>query len=187
MPEPSASAVARRTSSVSVDRASWAVQLLDPYPTDRVLEVGPSRTSVLGLLRLIPHGQLSVLDRSAVVVSHMQTLATSEGRENCFAVHHGVLADLAGQGPFDRILTINVNAFWTTGGQPEVLAIRRCAARGGRVVIAFAGAPMARRDGIVRSVVGLLRGAGFTRIQAHDTEQAFAVACHAPVGGATDD
>ena len=25
------------------------------------------------------------------------------------------------------------------------------------------------------------------RVEVHDTEQAFAVACHAPVGGATDD
>ena len=167
--------VPRTPADAGPERVDWAMQLLDHSPAHHVLGVGLSGTSVRRLLRALPGGRLTVLDRSSTVVTGMRAMAAADTPDERLAVHHGALADPTSAEPFDRVLASNVSAFWTTGGQPEAEAIRRCTIPGGRVVIAFAGAAVVRREGVVRSMVASLRTAGFVRITRHDTPHAFAV------------
>ncbi|MFC5139728.1 methyltransferase [Actinomycetospora rhizophila] len=96
-----------------------AVELVDPAPDARVLEVGCGRgVAAALLLDRLPRGRYTGLDRSATATA--ATAARLAGR--AFAVHTTPLA-LHRAEPADVALAINVNAFWTGPARAELAVL----------------------------------------------------------------
>ncbi|MFE1248133.1 SAM-dependent methyltransferase [Streptomyces sp. NPDC058766] len=115
------------TTTAVPQRLTWAVGLLEPAPTDRLLEIGCGRgVAVSLLLDRLTTGTVTAVDRSATAVEAARRRhheAVADGR----AVFH--LLSLADAdfpaGSFDRILAVNVNLFWTGPTDAERTALRR--------------------------------------------------------------
>lgn len=96
-----------------------AVELVDPAPDARVLEVGCGRgVAAALLLDRLPRGRYTGLDRSATATA--ATAARLAGR--AFAVHTTALAHHRAE-PADVALAINVNAFWTGPARAELAVL----------------------------------------------------------------
>lgn len=122
-------------------RVERAVALLDPAPDARVLEVGFGSGASLGLLcERVPRGLVTGLDRSPVAVARALAAHTGHVEDGRLAVHRGALGDagvLEGSGPFDRVLAVNVNVFWTTPAAAEVRLVRDLLAPDGVVLLVY--------------------------------------------------
>ncbi|HEY1180415.1 MAG TPA: methyltransferase domain-containing protein, partial [Phytomonospora sp.] len=66
---------------------------------------------------------------------------------------------------FDRVLAVNVNVFWTTAAGPELAAVARLLAPGGRVVLCFEPPDGRRRAALARRLGENLSAAGFDSVQ----------------------
>lgn len=123
-------------------RAAWAVEVLEPAPTDRVLEVGYGPgLSVAHLARRVTEGRVIGVDPSAV----MQRQAV---RRNRGAVDAGLVELRVGRAEaldedlcdLDLILAINTWQFW----QPQSTTVAELAGRlgpGGRLAILYMQPP----------------------------------------------
>lgn len=119
-------------------RVRRAVDLLDPAPDARVLEIGPGPGVSLDLLcRRVPDGHVTGVDRSATAVGRALARNAEHVRDGRLTLHHGSLADVGLDGPFDRVLAVDVNVFWTTPAVAEVRRLRELLAPDGRVVLVF--------------------------------------------------
>lgn len=136
------------------DRVRFAVSVVDPAPSSRVLEIGcgPGAAASLVCPRLGGGGRMLAVDRSAVAVRRT-------GERNAVHVAAGVLevreSSLAGlvlpDASVDVAFTVNVNLFWTRDPGPELAVLRAALAPGGRVHVLYEGAPpTAVRDGLER-------------------------------------
>ncbi|WP_199422528.1 SAM-dependent methyltransferase [Actinotalea solisilvae] len=122
-------------------RVDRAVALLDPAPDARVLEVGFGPGASLGLLcARVPRGHVTGLDRSPVAVTRALAAHRALVEGGRLTVRHGGLGDgdgLDGSGPFDRVLAVNVNVFWTTPAVAEVARLRELLAPDGVVLLVY--------------------------------------------------
>jgi SAM-dependent methyltransferase len=147
------------------ERLVRAVELLDPSPGERILEVGcgPGVAAALVCERLGEEGRLTAIDRSGTAVARA-------ARRNAAALAAGVLdlrevelADFVTTDGerFDAVLAVNVNVFWTGPANAELDVMVRALRPGGRVVLAYetpGGAlPERHREAIERG----LRAHGF--------------------------
>ena len=126
------------------DRITWAVELLDPRPADRILEIGcgPGLAAALVCERLAG-GRLTAIDRSAT--------ATERARWRLAAhpatVEHTDLAGLtAAAATFDKAFAVNVNVFWTGPADAELAVLRRVVRPGGVVHLVYEGPAGVDRD-----------------------------------------
>jgi cyclopropane fatty-acyl-phospholipid synthase-like methyltransferase len=133
-------------------RARFALSLLDVEPTHRVLEFGCGNADVArAVAALLTTGSVVAIDRSAIAV----TRARAGGDD--LDIRQEELADVTTDEPFDRILGINVNAFWTGDAVAECDALRRLLADGGLVVVAYETPAAVRPEMTDRVVVNLER------------------------------
>ena len=125
------------------DRNAWAVDLLDPQPGDRVLEIGcgPGVAAALVCDRLAG-GRLTAIDRSATAIERARTRLAVHLANGRAVLEHTDLAHLdAPQDSFDAAFAINVNAFWTGPAQAELSVLRSVVRPGGEVHLVYEGPP----------------------------------------------
>jgi SAM-dependent methyltransferase len=139
------------------DRISWAVELLDVQPADRILEVGCGTGLAAGLVcDLLVEGRLTAIDRSATAVERARRRLghRADVRQT----------DLAGfrapPGSFDKAFAVNVNAFWTGPAEAELAVLRSVLRPGGVVRLVYEGPPSGGGRDVAPTVAAALGRAG---------------------------
>lgn len=128
----------RRSSNVRRNR--WAVELLDPQPTERVLELGCGPgVALASLAERAPQGLVVGVDHSDVMLGQARrrnAAAVAAGRIRLVhaSVEHVVgRVDVTG-GPFDAALAVNTVGFWAEPAD-RLREIRSLLRPGGRIAL----------------------------------------------------
>lgn len=142
-------------------RLRWAVDVLDPAPGERVLELGCGHGVALSLIaeRLDPvrGGHVVGLDRSAT----MTAAAAGRTRGVATVVTAGI-ADAADLGTFDAVLAVHVPVFARGDPSVELAVVDRLLAPGGRVCLVYQPLDPTHVAPTVRRLTAALASAGFT-------------------------
>jgi len=147
------------------ERISWAVELLKPDRGMRVLEIGCGRGFAARVLTPCLGANAYVgVDRSKVAIQAARKLNV-EAQERGIA--RFVLGELGaadvGSRLFDRVLAINVNAFWTDAGDAASACLPLLKPRG-RMLLVYELPSPARLDEVEAKLETNLRAAGFLRL-----------------------
>lgn len=108
------------------ERVTWAIEQLDLAPSDQVLEIGCGGGHAVTLLcAQLPQGGVTAIDRSGLQVERARArnaawIASGRARIEQLTLEQAPRA--LGSGSFDRVLAINVNAFWTAP-EPSMTAL----------------------------------------------------------------
>lgn len=148
------------------DRISWAVDVVDPGPADRLLEFGcgPGVAAELVCARLTD-GRLLAMDRSAVAVERTTRRNAEHVRAGRLDVRECALADLRlPAGSLDQAFGVNVNVFWTGSAAAELVVLRAALRPGGRLSVLYGTGPTGP-DRVTAVVADHLRTSGFTGIE----------------------
>ena len=96
-------------------RVRWAVEMLAPEPGDDVLEIGCGNGAAIALVaERLDSGTITGIDRSGVMVRRARDLNGRHIASGRARIEQVALEDATFGGRlFDRILAVNVNAFWT--------------------------------------------------------------------------
>ena len=144
-------------------RLRVAVDVVDPAPGARVLEVGCGTGVAMALVctRLVD-GHVTGLDRSATAIEHAERRLARHLDEGRADLQHRDLAAFHGDGrPYDVVFAVNVNVFWTGPAEAEAARLRDLVAVDGAVHL-FYELPAGADERRVREGAGAaLRGAGF--------------------------
>ncbi|WP_454041121.1 class I SAM-dependent methyltransferase [Cellulosimicrobium sp. Marseille-Q8652] len=130
-----------------------AADLLALQGSERVLEVG-SGSGVLAELLLARHPGLRyvALDRSAVAAGRTARRNAAAAADGRLAVRTGEVEDAAGlldaDGPFDVVVAVNVNLFWTRDARAVSGALSGLLRPGGRLWLVYE-TPRGSSDGRV--------------------------------------
>ena len=155
-----------------IPRRLWtAVEVLDPPPTARVLELGCGAGVAAGLVcRRLTTGHITALDRSATAIERAERRLAAYLDEGRADLQHKDVADFHGDGrPYDLVFAVDLNLFWTGPATSEVQRLDDLLAEDG-VVRLFYDPPhqdpdQARRA--ERRTVAALTGGGFTTEVTH--------------------
>jgi SAM-dependent methyltransferase len=145
------------------ERLSWAVETLELAPSDRVLEIGCGRGVAAALvLDRLEEGHLTAIDRSAKAIEaaaqrNGECVAAGKADFQVAALEDAEFAD----GSFDKILSINVNLFWTRTPARELAALRRWLAPGGSIHLCWEPPAAGRAKEIVAKVAPVVADHGF--------------------------
>lgn len=148
------------------DRISWAVDVVDPGPADRLLEFGcgPGVAAELVCARLT-EGRLLAIDRSAVAVERTTRRNAEHVRAGCLDVRECALTDLRlPAGSLDQAFGVNVNVFWTGSATAELAVLRAALRPGGRLSVFYGTGPTGP-DRVTAVVADHLRTSGFAGIE----------------------
>lgn len=143
-------------------RISWAADLLGVHRGSRLLEIGCGRGIAARVLTpsLGANGYVGI-DRSNVAIQAARKLnAEAEGR-GIARFMLGALgeADVGGR-LFDDILAVNVNAFWTDGGETAAKARPLLKSRG-RMLLVYELPSSTRVGNVMHELEQSLRSGGF--------------------------
>jgi len=119
-------------------RSEWSVELLDPKPTDRALEIGYGPgLAIAEIGRRLTTGRVYGLDHSEEMHRMASRRCADLIARGTAELRVGGLESVASlPGPFDRILSVNVVLFWQD--QEQALKILRDAlAPGGRIATTY--------------------------------------------------
>lgn len=131
------------------------MEVLDPAPTDRVLEIGCGRGVAVGLLLGRTAG-VTGIDRSAVAIE--AAARRNPGADlRVLALEDAEFAAAS----FDRVLAVNVNHFWVRPAAPELDAIRSWLAPGGRLCLVYEPPTAGRARTLAADVLGAVTAHGF--------------------------
>ena len=163
------------------ERVRWAVDVLDPRPTDEILEVGGGPGVSAGLIcERLTTGRLLAVDRSAVAAertAQRNAEQVAAGRltvEQCDLDALDVPAD-----SFDKALTLNVNLFWVKDPEQELAVLRRALRPGGVLHILYGTGPTGGAR-VTEAVSTALHSNGFTDVTTIDAEAGFGVSARRP-------
>ena len=124
--------------SATPQRVTWAIEQMDLDPSDGVLEVGCGGGHAVTLLcERLRRGGVTAIDRSAQQVARARERNAAWIAAGRARIEYLTLVDAPaalGRGRFDRVLAINVNAFWTESAA-SVAALHELLAPGGRVYL----------------------------------------------------
>lgn len=148
-------------------RVRWAVEVVDPGPADRVLEIGcgPGVAAALVCARL-DTGRLLAVDRSPVAVARTAERNASHVDAGRLEVRQSALDGLdVPDGSFDKAFCVNVNVFWVAADPAKELTVLRNALRpGGTLYVLYGDGPT--EFGRVTPVIAqALRANGFTGVR----------------------
>jgi SAM-dependent methyltransferase len=148
-------------------RIRWAVDVLDPGPDDRLLEIGcgPGVAAALVCERL-RGGRLLAVDRSAVAVRRTAERNAAHVAAGRLEVRESSLSGLeVPPRSLDAALAVNVNVFWTTGAAAELAVLLAALRPGGAVHLLWGGGGPTSGDRITRPVAAALAAAGFAGVR----------------------
>lgn len=150
-------------------RNRWAASLLDPGPTDTVLEIGFGPGVAVAELVRRGAGHVYGVDHSDVMLhqaSIRNAAAIKAGRVTLLQASVDQLPDTL-EGPFNAILAVNSLGFWPAPVD-QLADLRRRLAPGGRIAITSQprcpGATADTSRKAAEEIENLLRTAGFERI-----------------------
>jgi precorrin-6B methylase 2 len=143
-------------------RIRWAVDLLDPAPTDHVLEIGCGPgVAALVVAERLTSGRILAIDRSATAVERTAARGRDHVTAGRLVVRRAAATDLAGEGlTFDKAFAINVNLFWTSTAESELAVLRAALGGGGSLVLVYE-TPAGRATEIADRVATVLVAQGF--------------------------
>ncbi len=145
-------------------RLRVAVDVVDPAPDARVLEVGCGPGVAMALLcaRLV-EGHVTGLDRSATAIERAEKRLRRFLEDGRADLQHRDLVAFHGDGrPYDSIFAVDVNAFWTGPADGEASRLRDLVADDGVVRLFYdppggaEGHPAADRSAAALRRVGLV-------------------------------
>jgi cyclopropane fatty-acyl-phospholipid synthase-like methyltransferase len=145
-------------------RLTWAVELLDVQPDDRVLEIGCGRGVAAALMcARLASGSLLGIDRSATAIGaarqrNAEHITTGRADFRVVALED---LDPSELGPVGKILAVNVNLFWTGPARRELALIAELLAPGGRFLLVYDPPAGERLEALGATVVDHLTAAGF--------------------------
>ena len=118
-------------------RIAWAVEHLDLSPGAHVLEIGCGAGHALGLIGpRLTTGTVTGLDRSETQLIEARGHLASGIASGHILLIHDTLERATLPRRYDRVLAINVNAFWTTPRR-SVPSLARCLAPGSRLLLVY--------------------------------------------------
>jgi SAM-dependent methyltransferase len=121
------------------DRIQWAVDVLDPQPGERILEIGCG-PGVAAMLVCERGAQVTAIDRSPVAIDRAARRNAAHAEAGRLELIQTTLADYdPGAARFDKVFAVNVNVFCPAPGGPERAIVERALAPGGRAWLFFAG------------------------------------------------
>ena len=141
-----------------------AVEVLDPAPDARILEVGCGAGVAVGLIcDRLTTGHVTGLDRSATAVERAEkrlARCLDEGRAD---LQYKELAAFHGDGrPYDTILAVNVNVFWVEQASVEVERLVDLLAEGGVVRLFYDLPDGTDEERVVSGARAALEAGGFS-------------------------
>jgi SAM-dependent methyltransferase len=140
-----------------------AIELLDPAPDERILEIGCGPGDAAALIcRRLHEGHVTAIDRSSTAI-------VRASRRNAAALADGKLdlrqVDLAGFAlgteRFDAVLAVNVNLFWTGPADAELTVIRQALSPSGRLVLVYETPRATLPERALSAIDSSLRAHGF--------------------------
>lgn len=145
------------------ERIRVAVESLDVRADARVLEVGCGTGVAAELLcRRVTDGHVTALDRSATAVAHAERRLARWVEAGIADVAERDLAAFHGDGrPYDAVVAINVNTFWTGLAAEEVARLDELLADDGEVHLWFEAPPGQDVDALGRRARTTLETGGF--------------------------
>lgn len=122
--------------SVAAERLRWAVEILDPAPSDRLLEIGCGAGVAVSLVcKRLTGGKIVALDRSRSMIvqaTRRNRVHVDAGKALFVAV---ALADAdLGDLRFDKVFAVNVRLFREDAGR-EAEILRRALASDGALYL----------------------------------------------------
>jgi SAM-dependent methyltransferase len=148
-------------------RLQWAVQMLDVFPEDEILEIGCGPGVAVSLIcERLAGGSITALDRSAIAIER-----AAKRNANHIASGRAVLqqVDLAGLRlpgrRFDKIFAVNVNLFWVQPADAELRIIRSLLRHNGALYLVYETPAQGNDQGkvswIVETIMHRLASHGF--------------------------
>lgn len=138
---------------------------LDVRPRDRILEIGCGRGVAAALIcERLTTGTLVAIDRSEKAIA-----AAAERNADAVAQGKAIFATTAMEDvhpptldPFDKVLAVNVNLFWTKPPARELRLIAALLKPAGRLVLCYDPPGPQQRDRLADLLDRHLREAGYT-------------------------
>ena len=172
---------------MAAPRIEWAVQLLEPEPSDRVLEFGCGPGVAASLVAdQVTDGHITAIDRSPTAIARAAARNADHLAAGRLTLEQVALADFRSDQPFDKAFGVNVNVFWTTSAAGECRTLRAVLAPGAPVHLVYE-APGQSRTEAIDQVVGNMTREGFTtsvrKAPQPDLVCVTACLCRAPAPG----
>jgi cyclopropane fatty-acyl-phospholipid synthase-like methyltransferase len=145
-------------------RIRVAVDVVDPAPDARVLEIGCGPGVAMALLceRLVD-GHITGLDRSATAIERAKKRLARHLDAGRADLQHRDLAAFHGDGrPYDVVFAVDVNAFWTGPAEAEATRLRELVADDGVVHLLFSAPEGVNGRRAADAATAALQRAGFT-------------------------
>jgi SAM-dependent methyltransferase len=124
------------------DRVVWALEVIDPGPDDRLLEIGCGPgVAVAAVCERLAGGRIVAVDRSATAIRRAERRNAAHAAAGRAVFATAALEDLAPgdlpDAPFDAVFAMNVNLFWVRSPARELDLVRRLLAAEGALYLFY--------------------------------------------------
>jgi cyclopropane fatty-acyl-phospholipid synthase-like methyltransferase len=121
----------------TAERHLWACKIIDPGPSDQILEIGCGTGILAGLLaKKLEQGNIHALDRSISLVEKAQKKNQRHLDQGRMIIHNTEFLDFESPMKFDKIVAFNVN-FFQRESSKELEKIKELLQTDGRLYVFF--------------------------------------------------
>ena len=163
-------------------RIRWAVQVLDPRPGERILEIGCGPGVAAGLVCAhLDGGHLLAVDRSPVAVERTAKRHPGMIEAGRLTVRESSLGALdLPAAALDKAFAVNVNLFWTRDPSPEAGLLWRALRPGGVLHVLYGADGPTSGDRVTAPIAAALAGHGFVPERIAEPGRGLGVTAHRP-------